>query len=58
MMKFKVFLSVLLFGLSLNVTASPEQKCNMGHQPDWSCICSTLCQMGEGGAACNCDRVP
>lgn len=27
-------------------------------EPDWASLCATLCQVGEGGALCNCDRPP
>lgn len=27
-------------------------------EPDWEQLCIQLCQVGEGGALCNCDRPP
>lgn len=27
-------------------------------EPDWSNVCLSLCQIGEGGALCNCDKPP
>jgi len=55
MKKFKALLSILLFGLSMNIAAAPPERSS---EPDWNYVCSILCQAGEGGAACNCDRVP
>lgn len=27
-------------------------------EPDWGNVCLALCQIGEGGALCNCDKPP
>ncbi|WP_200551019.1 hypothetical protein [Kosakonia sp. LAM2021] len=57
-MKIRALLSILLFGLSMNVFAVSQTECEVNGEMDWNCMCQILCQAGEGGAACNCDGVP
>ncbi|QSV12308.1 hypothetical protein [Kosakonia oryzae] len=55
MKKFNALLSILLFGLSMNIAAAPPERSS---EPDWNEVCHILCLAGEGGAACNCDLIP
>lgn len=57
-MKIRALLSILLFGLSTNVFAASQTECEVNGEIDWNCMCQILCQIGEGGSACNCDGVP
>lgn len=40
-----------------NVTV-PDVEVETTTEPDWASLCETLCQMGDGGALCNCDKLP